>query len=367
MQLPALKDVRTHDRWPTSASPRRSLEHIGFTAAVRHARHRARARRARASRCPPLETLRRASCGTTGSATSTPTCSSDRSFEGAVNGKTVRDHRRLVAASAGRRRCKIAAAGGIPLLVARTRGEARGGQGGDRGRRRHRVRLLGDLSDLDVDRRAGRAACSPTTRASTCSSTTPAARSGARSRSRYDRFHDFERTMQLNYFGAIKLIIGLLPHMRERRRGHIVNVSSIGVQTNPPRFSRLRRLEGGARRVHARASRSEVDRRRRHVHDHPHAARAHADDRADEDLRLVPDDHARRGRPTSSARRSAPSPSRSTRASARSARSPTRWRRRPSTRSCTWPTRCSRTRPRRKGEKDPDEKALDASRSRWPT
>ena len=43
--------------------------------------------------------------------------------------------------------------------------------------------------------------------------------------------------MQLNYFGAIKLIMALLPHMRERRSGHIVNVSSIGVQTNPPRFS----------------------------------------------------------------------------------------------------------------------------------
>jgi len=53
----------------------------------------------------------------------------------------------------------------------------------------------------------------------------------------YDRFHDFERTMQLNYFGAVKLIIGLLPHMRERGFGHIVNISSIGVQTNPPRFS----------------------------------------------------------------------------------------------------------------------------------
>ncbi len=53
----------------------------------------------------------------------------------------------------------------------------------------------------------------------------------------YDRFHDFERTIQLNYFGAVKLIIGLLPHMRERGSGHVVNVSSIGVQTNPPRFS----------------------------------------------------------------------------------------------------------------------------------
>ena len=53
----------------------------------------------------------------------------------------------------------------------------------------------------------------------------------------YDRFHDFERTMSLNYFGAVRLILGLLPHMTERRFGHIVNVSSIGVQTNPPRFS----------------------------------------------------------------------------------------------------------------------------------
>jgi NAD(P)-dependent dehydrogenase (short-subunit alcohol dehydrogenase family) len=51
------------------------------------------------------------------------------------------------------------------------------------------------------------------------------------------RFHDFERTMQLNYFGAIRLTMGLLPHMRERGFGHIVNVSSIGAQTNPPRFS----------------------------------------------------------------------------------------------------------------------------------
>src|SRR5436190_2252266 len=53
----------------------------------------------------------------------------------------------------------------------------------------------------------------------------------------YDRFHDFERTMQLNFFGAVKLIVKLLPAMRERRQGHLVNVSSIGVQTNTPRFS----------------------------------------------------------------------------------------------------------------------------------
>ena len=59
-------------------------------------------------------------------------------------------------------------------------------------------------------------------------------RSVARS---YDRFHDYERTMQLNYFGALKLIMAFLPGMRERKSGHIINVSSIGVQTNTPRFS----------------------------------------------------------------------------------------------------------------------------------
>ena len=53
----------------------------------------------------------------------------------------------------------------------------------------------------------------------------------------YDRFHDFERTMQLNYFGAIRLVMGLLPEMSKRRGGHIVNVSSIAVMTNVPRFS----------------------------------------------------------------------------------------------------------------------------------
>jgi NAD(P)-dependent dehydrogenase (short-subunit alcohol dehydrogenase family) len=53
----------------------------------------------------------------------------------------------------------------------------------------------------------------------------------------YDRFHDYQRTMQVNYFGAVRLILALLPSMRGRESGHIVNVSTIGTQTNPPRFS----------------------------------------------------------------------------------------------------------------------------------
>lgn len=55
--------------------------------------------------------------------------------------------------------------------------------------------------------------------------------------SSYDRFHDFERLMQLNYFGALRLTIGLLPKMIEKKQGQIINISSIGVLTNAPRFS----------------------------------------------------------------------------------------------------------------------------------
>lgn len=51
------------------------------------------------------------------------------------------------------------------------------------------------------------------------------------------RFHDYERTMQLNYFSCLSLIMGLLPSMTERKSGHVINISSIGVLTNAPRFS----------------------------------------------------------------------------------------------------------------------------------
>ncbi|WP_300380232.1 SDR family oxidoreductase [uncultured Alcanivorax sp.] len=53
----------------------------------------------------------------------------------------------------------------------------------------------------------------------------------------FDRFHDYERTMQLNYFGALRLIMQLMPGMIERGGGHVINISSIGVLTNAPRFS----------------------------------------------------------------------------------------------------------------------------------
>ncbi|AUM13997.1 SDR family oxidoreductase [Ketobacter alkanivorans] len=53
----------------------------------------------------------------------------------------------------------------------------------------------------------------------------------------YDRFHDFERTMQLNYFGSLRLIMNFLPVMERNRSGHVINISSIGTLTMPARFS----------------------------------------------------------------------------------------------------------------------------------
>jgi len=55
--------------------------------------------------------------------------------------------------------------------------------------------------------------------------------------SSYDRFHDYERTMQLNYFGCLRVTMGILPGMVVKKKGHVVNISSIGVLTNAPRFS----------------------------------------------------------------------------------------------------------------------------------
>ncbi|WP_148574345.1 SDR family oxidoreductase [Nocardioides caldifontis] len=131
---------------------------------------------------------------------------------------------------------KVAQAGGIPVLVARGKDklevikdaiEARGGTA-------HVFPC--DLSDLEaIDDLAARLSSEL---GSVDFLVNNAGRSIRRSlKLSHDRFHDFERTMQLNYFGAIRLVIGLLPRMREQKHGHIVNISSIGVQTSPPRFS----------------------------------------------------------------------------------------------------------------------------------
>ncbi len=52
-----------------------------------------------------------------------------------------------------------------------------------------------------------------------------------------DRFHDYERTMQINYFGSVRMALNFLPAMLEQKDGHIINVSTVGVQAAPARFT----------------------------------------------------------------------------------------------------------------------------------
>jgi NAD(P)-dependent dehydrogenase (short-subunit alcohol dehydrogenase family) len=164
-----------------------------------------------------------------------PSISRGRTLGQAIKGKRIL----ITGASSGIGRAtalKVAAAGGVPLLVARNvekleeaRAEivAAGGVA---------YVYAADISDMDeIDRLIERV---KDDHRYVDMLVNNAGRSIRRSIAlSYERFHDFERTIQLNYFGAVKLIIGLLPQMRARGFGHIVNISSIGVQTNPPRFS----------------------------------------------------------------------------------------------------------------------------------
>ncbi|MFC4002804.1 SDR family oxidoreductase [Prauserella oleivorans] len=151
------------------------------------------------------------------------------------------DGRRIVitGASSGIGRAtalRVAAEGGVPLLVARRKHEldevrdeivAAGGQASV---------YPADLTDEESVRKAVDAMLAEHDHIDMLVNN--AGRSIRRSvKLSYDRFHDFERAMAINYFGAVRLILALLPHMTERKFGHIVNVSSIGVQGIAPRFS----------------------------------------------------------------------------------------------------------------------------------
>ena len=232
MHLPALKGVR-RSILDDLHIPEEVVEFVGLTAQF-DTRDTERALRDSGIELPELESYA-AKLWDYWERNLDPDLFKDRSFEGAVNGRTVV----ITGASSGIGKAaalKIAAAGGVPLLVARTEEkllevkaeiEARGGTA---------YVYPCDLSDLDaidacVQRMLGEHAAIDML-------VNNAGRSIRRSVAlSQDRFHDYQRTMQLNYFGAIKMIMALLPHMKERRFGHIVNVSSIGAQTNPPRFS----------------------------------------------------------------------------------------------------------------------------------
>lgn len=49
----------------------------------------------------------------------------------------------------------------------------------------------------------------------------------------YDRFHDFERTIDINYLAPVRLLLGVLPAMRERGTGHTVHTSTWGTYGMP--------------------------------------------------------------------------------------------------------------------------------------
>jgi NAD(P)-dependent dehydrogenase (short-subunit alcohol dehydrogenase family) len=159
----------------------------------------------------------------------------DRSLASAIKDKKIL----ITGASSGiglETAVKVGEAGGEVLLVSRTREklEEVAKQVEEKGGTAH-VHPA-DLSDLeDIDRLAQEVLDE---HGGVDVLVNNAGRSIRRSvKASYDRFHDFERTMQLNYFGALKLILAFLPGMRERKTGHIINISSIGVQTNTPRFS----------------------------------------------------------------------------------------------------------------------------------
>jgi NAD(P)-dependent dehydrogenase (short-subunit alcohol dehydrogenase family) len=159
----------------------------------------------------------------------------DRSLASAIEGRKIL----ITGASSGiglETALKVGEAGGEVLLVSRTREklEEVAKQVEEAGGTAH-VHPA-DLSDLDdIDRLAQEVLDE---HGGVDVLVNNAGRSIRRSvKASYDRFHDYERTMQLNYFGALKLILAFLPGMRERKTGHIINVSSIGVQTNTPRFS----------------------------------------------------------------------------------------------------------------------------------
>ena len=163
----------------------------------------------------------------------------DRSLSGAIGGKVVL----ITGASSGIGKAtaiKCAAAGAEVLLVARTpeKLEETKAEIEEEGGTAHIHKC--DLSDLDDVERMAAEVLEQHERVDVLVNN--AGRSIRRSiELSYDRFHDFQRTMQLNYFGALRLILSLMPAMRKRSKGrkggHIINVSSIGVQTHTPRFS----------------------------------------------------------------------------------------------------------------------------------
>ena len=178
----------------------------------------------------------------------------DRSFEGAVNGKTVI----ITGASSGiglAAAHKIAAAGGIPLLVARSEDKLLAAKAEIERNGGTAYAYTADLSDYDsIDALVEKIYAE---HASIDILVNNAGRSIRRSvAASYDRFHDYERTVKLNYLAPIKLILGVLPHMtRAEGRPHRQRLLDRRAD-QPAALLGLRRLEGRARRLHPRDRRA---------------------------------------------------------------------------------------------------------------
>ena len=232
MKLPALKDIR-RSLLSDLGIPDSVIEYVGLKPTF-DARDTKRALAGSDIELPPLESYAE-KLWDYWERNLDPDLFKDRSFEHAVNGKTVI----ITGASSGIGKAaahKIAAAGGIPILVARSLDKLEEAKAEIEREGGTAYAYSCDLSDYDSIDATLETIFSE--HASIDVLVNNAGRSIRRSvEVSYDRFHDYERTVQLNYLGTIKLIIGVLPHMREKKAGHIVNVSSIGVQTNPPRFS----------------------------------------------------------------------------------------------------------------------------------
>jgi NAD(P)-dependent dehydrogenase (short-subunit alcohol dehydrogenase family) len=232
MQLPTLKDIR-RQFLSDFGIPESVIEYIGLTAKF-DARDTLRALEDSDIELPPLESYAD-KLWDYWERNLDPDLFKDRSFEGAVNGKTVI----ITGASSGIGKAaalKIARAGGIPILVARNEEKLQETKQEIENHGGTAYTYSCDIADSEsVDRFFEQVFDD---HAAIDMLINNAGRSIRRSvRLSYDRFHDYERTIQLNYLGAIRMIMKLLPHMSERKTGHVVNVSSIGVQTSPPRFS----------------------------------------------------------------------------------------------------------------------------------
>ncbi len=232
MKLPALKQIRS-TFLADLGIPDEIVDYIALTCRF-DARDTLRALKGSDIELPPLESYSE-KLWDYWERTLDPDLYKDRSFEGAVNGKTVV----ITGASSGIGRAaalKIAAAGGIPILVARTQEKLDEAKGEIEAAGGTAYVYSCDLSDFDAIEKLVETMLADHPRIDMLVNN--AGRSIRRSVAlSYDRFHDYERTVRLNYLSPVKLMLGLLPHMRDQGGGHIVNVSSIGVQTSPPRFS----------------------------------------------------------------------------------------------------------------------------------